>query len=131
MANKLPASLEGPGLPFVISTSHDDAQAVDDLKAMWEGMPFRASGVTVCFSFGLLDGRGLEFVRLQDDCGFPRAVQDDRSQLVGGHKMQQARARNLHTLLDDWWDCVAGRFSRHGRRPFRLSRPLDPAKLKM
>ena len=47
-------------------------------------MPFRAPGVTVCFSFGLLDGRGLEFARLQDDCGFPRAVQDDRSQLVEG-----------------------------------------------
>jgi hypothetical protein len=50
----------------------DDAQAVDDLKAMWEGMPFRASRVTVCFSFGLLDGRGLQFAPLQDDCGFPR-----------------------------------------------------------
>ena len=66
-----PTSREGPGLPFGISTSHDDAQAVDDLKAMWEGMPFRASGVTVCFSFGLLDGRGFEFTRLQDDCGLP------------------------------------------------------------
>ena len=71
MANKLPPSREGPALPFGISTSHDDAQAVDDLKAMWEGMPIRAAGVTVCFSFGLLDGHGLESRVSRMTAGFP------------------------------------------------------------
>jgi hypothetical protein len=44
----------------------------------------------------LLDGRGLEFARLQDDCGFPRAVQDDRSQLVG---VINATGRVLETFI--------------------------------
>jgi hypothetical protein len=45
-----------PGLPFVSSTSQDYTLAIDDLKAMWHRKLFGVAGVTLCFSFGLLDG---------------------------------------------------------------------------
>ena len=35
--------------------SQDYTLAIDDLEAMWHRKLFRVAGVTLCFSFGLLD----------------------------------------------------------------------------